>query len=657
MRVALFSPMPPAKSGIADYSAALVGELRRLTDLEVIAEAPKAFEPARYSTLVYQVGNNPHHAFVYEAALRWPGVVVLHEANLHHLITDLTICRNDWDAYLRECEYEGGARALEYARRVKALQVGPDYDGVPMLRRVLERARGVVVHSGHMLEQARKAGFSGPVAKIPHGAWIEDGDRMGYRERLGLDASTPLIGIFGFLKPYKRISESLRAFRRLLRVEPRARMILVGEPHPDYPVQQMISNLGLAGAVRVLGFTPIQDFTGYIAACDVVLNLRYPTVGESSGTLLRALGAGRPALVSDVGSFCDFPDDVCLKVPVGPGEEDVIYEYLNVLVSNREAADGFGKRARAYVASECSWGLAARRYADFLDAVARGTEWPEPALPVVDAEPELPATVGEVPTSAVLDWAPEDPQFRSYVDTHLARLTRTLEITPAGGPEDRILEMGSYLQITPSLRNRLGYGEVRGCYYGEAGIVEHRTATANDGSVFECDVDLFDAEKDRFPYPDGHFATVLCCELIEHLFEDPMQMMSEINRILRPGGHVVLTTPNITSLRAVAAILHGYHPGFFPQYIRPNRKGEVDPRHNREYAPREIRQLLEDSGFAVIRLETGVFRDQPRPELAWVRRLLEAYRMPVEMRDDGIYTVGRKVGPIRERWPEWLYAG
>lgn len=654
MRVALFSPMPPAKSGIADYSAALAGELGRLTDLEVFPDQPERFDPAHYDALVYQIGNNGYHTFVYEAALRWPGCVVLHEANLHHLITDLTIRRNDWDGYLRECEYDGGARALEYAKRVKALQVGPDYEGVPMLRRVLDRARSVIVHSCHVMDEVRKTGFSGPVARIPHGAWIEDGDRMAFRQRLGLDATAPLIGIFGFLKPYKRISESLRAFRRLLRVEPRARMILVGELHPDYPVQQMISTLGLAGAVRVLGFTPIEDFTGYIAACDIVLNLRYPTVGESSGTLLRALGIGRPALVSDVGSFRDFPDDVCLKVPVGPGEEDVIYEYLNILVSNREAALGLGKKARAYVEAECNWGLVAQRYAEFLEAVAAGTEWRErPA----SKEPERPATVDEVPASAVLDWAPSDPEFRSYIDTHLARLTRTLEITPVGGPEDRVLEMGSYLQITPSLRDRLGYGEVRGCYYGEAGIVEHRTATAIDGSVFECDVDLFDAEKDPFPYPDGYFATVLCCELIEHLFEDPMHMMSEINRILRPGGHLVLTTPNIASLRAISAILQGYHPGFFPQYIRPNRKGEVDPRHNREFAPREIRELLEDSGFEVTLLETGIFREQPRPELAWVRSLLEAYRLPLELRDDGIYAVGRKIGPIRERWPEWLYAG
>jgi len=56
-----------------------------------------------------------------------------------------------------------------------------------------------------------------------------------------------------------------------------------------------------------------------------------------------------------------------------------------------------------------------------------------------------------------------------------------------------------------------------------------------DGEAFECTIELFDAERDPFPYPSEYFATVLCCELIEHLTVDPMHMMSEINRILRPG--------------------------------------------------------------------------------------------------------------------------
>ena len=645
MRVAFFSPMPPARSGIADYSAALVEPLARLLELEVFDAAPAAFDPSRFDVALYQVGNNPHHGFVYEAALRHPGVVVLHEANLHHLLADLTIRRGDWDAYLREVEYAGGPEASAYTRRVRALETGPDYEGVPMTRRLIESARAIIVHSSAVLDHVRAAGYRGPVARIPHGAWLASADRLTWRERLGIADDAPLIGIFGFLKPYKRIPESLRAFRRLLRVEPRAKLILAGEPHPDFPLDSAIHALGLAASVRVLGFTPIEDFTGSMAACDIVLNLRYPTVGETSGSLLRAMGLGKPVLVSDVGAFRDLPGDICLKVAVGPIEEDEIFEYLNLLVARPDLARALGARAHRWVEQECTWEQVAQRYASFLQCVHDGSEWETPSEPpLVEPEP--------VPSETVLNWAP--PQ--AYVDTHLSRLTQTLEITPPGGPADRILEMGSYLQITPALHSRLGYGEVRGCYFGKAGATVSQSAVSAEGERFDCQVDLFDAEKDPFPYPDAHFATVLCCELLEHLFEDPMHMLVEVNRVLRDGGHLVLTTPNIASSRAIAAVLQGYHPGLFPHYIKPNASGVVDPRHNREYTPREVRQLLEDAGFEVQRLETGPFRDQPRPEFAWVSRLLERCWLPADLRGEGIYALARKSAPPRTRYPPWLYA-
>jgi SAM-dependent methyltransferase len=178
-----------------------------------------------------------------------------------------------------------------------------------------------------------------------------------------------------------------------------------------------------------------------------------------------------------------------------------------------------------------------------------------------------------------------------------------------------------------------------------------------EGEVFDCKIELFDAEKDTFPYQNDHFSTVLCCELIEHLANDPMHMMAEINRILKPGGHLVLTTPNIASIRGLAAILLGYHPGFFPAYIRPSDGEETEARHNREYSPREVHLLLVDAGFEVVLLETGPFRDEPKPELLWVTHLLERYKLSTELRGDGIYAVGRKTGAIKNRYPAWLYSG
>jgi glycosyltransferase involved in cell wall biosynthesis/predicted SAM-dependent methyltransferase len=654
MRVAFFSPLPPSKSGIADYSQTLLQHLSPLADVRKFTAAS---DPGEFDIALYQVGNNAHHDFVYETALRYPGVVVMHESNLHHLIADLTIKRGDWEAYLREVEYNAGAEALVFAQRVRALEVGPDYTGIAMTRRILESARGVIVHSQFMVEELRQAGYTGPIARIPHGAWIPPADRMAYRERLGISESTQLIGAFGFLKPYKRIAESLRAFRRMVKVEPDARLILVGEEHPEFPVRQIIRSLDLAESARVLSFAPIEDFVGYMSATDIVLNLRYPTVGESSGSLLRALGLAKAVIVSDVGGFREFPDDICLKAPVDAAEEDVLFEYLNLLVSRPDIARAMGERARCYVQRECDWDLVAQRYAAFLQSVADGTEWREQAPSIVIGRAHEPDT-GAVPvaTEDISTWASDDPS-RGYTETHMTRLQKTLAITPPGGASDRILEMGAYLQITPALRSCLGYGEVRGCYYGKLGRVDHRVAVSAAGERFECDVDLFDAEKDRYPYPDEHYSTVLCCELIEHLYHDPMFLLAEVNRILKPGGHFVLTTPNIAALRGVAAILEGYHPGFFPAYIKPAAPcEEADARHNREYTPREVHQLLENAGFTVTLLETGAFREEPKPEYRWVMRLLERYSLPTHLRGDGIYAVGRKTGPVRERYPGWLYS-
>lgn len=656
MRIAFFSPMPPAKSGIADYSAALVEALRKYIEIDVFSESPKALDRSLYDIALYQIGNNPFHSFVYDEALMWPGVVVLHEANLHHLIADVTIRRNDWGGYLREVEFDSGPEARAFAvKHVRTLERGPDYEGVPMLRRICAASKGVIAHSRYVDEAARRSGFDGPCAIIPHGAWLPESDRLAWRAKLGIADDSPLAGIFGFLKPYKRIEQSLRAFARLAKLEPKAKLILVGEPHPELAIDGIIERLGLEDHARVLGFTPIEDFVGYLSACDVVLNLRYPTVGESSGTMLRALGLGKAVLVSDVGSFGEYPDDVCLKVPVDAAEEDTIFEYLNLLVSRPPLRAQLGARARDWVARECNWNVVAQRYAHFLHFVATGgADWPEEKKP---AEPSPPSPPVKVEPEYLLGWVKQDPPAESYVRTHLTRLEKTLEITPPGAASDRILEMGAYLQITPALKTKLGYGEVRGCYYGPAGRVEHREVKAENGDSFTCDIDLFDAERDPFPYQDGYFATVLCCELIEHLPSDPMHMMSEINRILRSGGQVVITTPNICSTRAISAILHGYHPGFFPAYIRPNPGGDpTEARHNREYAPRELALLFRDSGFETVFLETGAFLEEPKPEHLWVEHLLKLYRLSPEHRGDGIYAVGRKTGPVIDRFPSWLYA-
>ena len=179
--------------------------------------------------------------------------------------------------------------------------------------------------------------------------------------------------------------------------------------------------------------------------------------------------------------------------------------------------------------------------------------------PAAESAPEEPVAASEErvqPDPAETEWGryilgycAHSKESEEYAREHLARFIRTLELTPGGSDKDRILEMGAYMQITPALHHRLGYGEVHGSDLGPAGNVAHKQVRSTSGEEFKCDIELFDAEQDSFPYPDEHFKAVLCCELLEHLNQDPMRMMSEINRITKLGGWLVMTTPNICSTR------------------------------------------------------------------------------------------------------------
>ncbi|MBI4443119.1 MAG: glycosyltransferase [Acidobacteria bacterium] len=682
MRIAFFTPLNPQPSGISDYSEGLLPHLASLTErLDVFIEDyqptghfPQSnlrvrhwrefeadFHAGAYDAVLYHIGNNPYHVYIYDLALRIPGVLVLHEFNLHYLVADSTIVRGDWDAYFQEVEYNAGPPAVERARRAQAGGQQLDYDGIAMNRRLLEKSPAAIVHSDYMVRRIREAGFSLPVQKILHGVDIPAVDRTTARHQLAamtgwpLDDSMTVLGIFGFLKPYKRIQEALQAFARLRPDDPPAKMILVGEEHPHYPLRPLMQQLRLEDAVRILGYVPLQQFTDCLAACDLCINLRRPTAGETSGSFLRALALAKPCLISEIGSFQEIPDDAAVKIPVDDREVDWLSEYLRALLDNPELAQAVGRQGRAYVERECSWPHVAGRYLEFLQQCSSGQLSSAPSR----CHPEEPSDEGPALSSQELEdyiagFSHASKEAEDYVLVHRKRLVKTLQITPGGTDQDRVLELGCYVQLTPALSKYLGYGQVRGTYYGPAGNSALQHARSVCGETFSCLVDLFDAERDSFPYPDGHFRTVLCCELIEHLATDPMHMMAEINRVLCPAGHLILTTPNIVSLRSVQAVVHGYHPALFHSYIKPKADGTVDPRHSREYTPGEISLLMQISGFEVELLETGDYNGaetNPQDVPEWLRDT----PVRVQWRGEIIYCRARKAGPVRQRWPKEFY--
>lgn len=644
-RVALFTPLPPAQTGTADYAAALIRELKKLVGLSVFERVPRGFDPGAFDAVVYQIANNPFHAEIYELALKHPGVVVLHETNLHDLVRGVTHGRQE--LYLREILYEIFGQELELLPKDGLAVPSPQPRSFAVVRRLLERSEACIVHSRFAQEEVRLRGFAGKVVRIPHGAQVRRIDGAACRERLGIGRGQPLIGIFGYQRPDKQASDCLTVFQTLLEQRPDARLLVAGQPHPEVPLVERVTALNLKGRVHLLGFQPLEDFDGYIAACDFVLNLRSPTFGETSGTMARAFGLGKTVIVSDIGAARELPDDICIKVVPDRYQSRVLLECLRWLLSAREIGEQIGRNAQEWVSRTCTWGIVARAYADFLVSLR--------------CEPPPPAVSPQLPNAAYLKkylrrWVEPQSEASRYLESHIVRLVRTLQLTPPGGESDRILEMGCYLQMTPALRSILKYGDVRGCYLGPGGS-DARTVEASDGECFECVIDLFDAEADPFPYPNDYFSTVLCCELLEHLQHDPMRTMNEIHRVLKPDGILILTTPNAVSLRAVYSVLAGNHAACYNRYPLPNRgTGPGDPMHAREYTPAEIAQLLCDSGFIVVRIDTGPYGEDSFPQESWIRDLLRHSKQPGHLREDCIFAIARKdPAAPRNCYPSWLY--
>lgn len=638
-RVAFFSPLPPARTGTADYAAELIPELKKLVDLHVFDRVPRAFDPASFDNVVYQIGNNPFHLEIYEMALRHPGIVVLHEANLHDLIRGMTA--HQPDIYWGEVYYEifGEEWPGKWSSDARPVENQPP--SFTMMRRLLDRSKACIAHSSYVENAVRMKGFRGEMARIPHGIRVRDADGAAFRVRLGIASDQPLIGMFGYIRPGKLACECLGVFRNLLDFVPDAQLLIAGSPHPEVPLAETIALMKLECKVRVVDFQSLEDLDASIAACDVVLNLRWPTFGESSGITARAFGLGRTVVLFHIGANLDLPNGVCVPVPFDRHRDRTLLETLKWLLSSRAITEEIGSSAAKWASSTCDWATVARQYADFFSP---RREPDQPAASDLD-DRHLRRYLSR--------WVQPGSDRHRYLEEHRDRLIRTLQLTPRGTSADRILEMGCYLQITPALKNLLGYGEVRGCYLGR-GPNDRKWVSACDGETFDCEIDLFNCECDEFPYPEDFFATILCCELLEHLERDPMRMMSGIRRILKPGGILLLTTPNIVSLRSIQAVLTGDHPGYYSRYPDPGIS-PGDHGHRREYTPTEIERLLTAAGFLVEHIETGNYGRSASGASNEVVRLLESGRFPSSLRGDCIFAVGRKESlPVNPR-PGWLY--
>lgn len=371
MKVAYYSPLPPERTGVADYSALLLPALRERLDVAVVRRGRRRI-PRGTDVALYHVGNNPDaHAWIVDALRRRPGVVVLHDFVLHHLVAGMTIGRRDGHGYLDAMEREHGVVGRLLAHGVLDKRIPPLWESrpadFPLAWFVLEHATGLIVHSRTVRDLARAAGYERPIWVVPHPAWpvppVEP-------ERV---AAGPVAGCVGVVNASKRVPELLAAFARVRARVPEATLLLVGPTSPGFDLERRLQRHGLGGEGLVReGWVDEERLWRLLAGVDVSVNLRHPTMGETSGSAIRSLSLGKPLVVSDVGWFSELPDAVALKVPVDEHEVDVLAAALELLLTSAEARAAMGREAAELARREHELGRVAELYAAALEEAAGG---------------------------------------------------------------------------------------------------------------------------------------------------------------------------------------------------------------------------------------------------------------------------------------------
>lgn len=330
-----------------------------------------------FDLCLYQMGNNiRYHAKIYKTLRRFPGMMTLHDVNLHSFYGELFLKQNQPAGYAREMAYGYGHSGIKHARRLSHGDLRDHkIQHYPLFERVVQSSLGVVVHSRFAYRSVNSRCPQTPIAHIPH--LQEDLSTQllppdSAKAKLGLAPGSLLLASFGYIAPSKRIEVALRACAHLFQQFPQLNYALVGQIAEGYNLRVLLSELNLENRVQLVGYAGETTFQTYLSATDIGINLRYPSLGETSGTLLRLMGAAKPVLVSNVDAFAELPDDACIKISVNDQEQEAVETALMTLIADETLRRQMGRQALTYIRHEGDPLVAAGKYIQFAERLLGG---------------------------------------------------------------------------------------------------------------------------------------------------------------------------------------------------------------------------------------------------------------------------------------------
>ncbi|MCD6326912.1 glycosyltransferase family 4 protein [bacterium] len=394
MKVAFFAVLSPCPSGISDYCHHLLPELKKLTDIDVFIDDYKVddeailsqfevlhylnferrFNAGDYDAIIYQMGNDPCHGFMYHYMFNFPGIVVMHDYNLHPSRASMLRSSGDESTYLWELQECLGEKGREIARLICS---GEQYHALlnsfPMNEKVLKSSVGVIAHNPYVAQLIEQKSPDAIVRFVNMG--IPKRKRLlkkaNARRALNLPLGKFIVVAPGFVGEHKKPNVALDAFAKFLKKHSNALLLFVGKPDKRLDLQRRIDEMALSDLASITGYVSDDRFDEYVAAADVVLNLRTNTLRETSGTMLRAMSLSKPVVSTRLLQNMHLPDGVCLWVEHSTDEADELALRLESLWSNPKMGDEIGKEAKMYINSQHSLKQAAEGYKQTIDDILK----------------------------------------------------------------------------------------------------------------------------------------------------------------------------------------------------------------------------------------------------------------------------------------------
>ena len=395
-RLAVFTPLPPARSGIADFNAVFLPLLARYFDLDLYTndlqiagvhlEASFAIRhhstfpgyAGEYDAIVYDIGGSEFHDYMLDLLARYPGIVVLHDAYLSGLYAYLEFQRGQDGRLTREMLYAHGPQARRLLVPARALRdgVGVATVQLPATKRVLEQAIGVISHTPFNRDLARRffpEGWPAPYRVVPQVVHVPEllppEGRLALRHELGYSQEDFIVCTFGHVVWTKCGDLLLQAFASAFRNKKRVKLVFVGElANDDFGrnLRRSIEESGIAARVTVTGYLDQGAYANYLWAADLAVQLRTHSRGGTPKGVLDCLAHRLPVIVNNAASYTDYPDDVVFKVPAEP-DVAALAEAMRQLHARPAALARLGTAGRKHAELNHGGEEVARRFAQHVE--------------------------------------------------------------------------------------------------------------------------------------------------------------------------------------------------------------------------------------------------------------------------------------------------